>query len=32
MTHVGQDEEVAGEGAGKQFNLAGAKSVVVRDP
>jgi simple sugar transport system substrate-binding protein len=29
MTHVGQDEEVAGEGAGKQFNLAGAKSVVV---
>jgi len=29
MTHVGQDEEVAGEGAGKQFNAAGAKSVVV---
>ena len=28
MTHVGQDEEVAGEGAGKQFNSAGAKSVV----
>jgi simple sugar transport system substrate-binding protein len=29
MTHIGQDEEVAGEGAGKQFNAAGAKSVVV---
>jgi|SRR5579862_1951273 len=29
MTHVGQDEMVAGEGAGNQFNLAGAKSVVV---
>jgi simple sugar transport system substrate-binding protein len=29
MTHVGQDEEVAGEGAGRQFNNAGAKSVVV---
>jgi simple sugar transport system substrate-binding protein len=29
MTHVGQDEEIAGEGAGKQFNSAGAKSVVV---
>ncbi|MGH3003777.1 MAG: substrate-binding domain-containing protein [Gaiellaceae bacterium] len=29
MAHVGQDEEVAGEGAGKQFNAAGAKSVVV---
>ncbi|HEX7083183.1 MAG TPA: substrate-binding domain-containing protein [Gaiellaceae bacterium] len=28
-THVGQDEEVAGEGAGRQFNAAGAKSVVV---
>jgi simple sugar transport system substrate-binding protein len=27
--HVGQDEEIAGEGAGKQFNDAGAKSVVV---
>jgi len=27
--HVGQDEEIAGEGAGKQFNAAGAKSVVV---
>ena len=27
--HVGQDEEIAGEGAGKQFTLAGAKSVVV---
>ena len=29
MVHVGQDEEVAGEGAGKQFTAAGAKSVVV---
>src|SRR5581483_8770101 len=29
MTHVGQTEEIAGEGAGKQFNAAGAKSVVV---
>ena len=29
MTHVGQDEIVAGEGAGKQFTAAGAKSVVV---
>jgi simple sugar transport system substrate-binding protein len=29
MVHVGQDEEIAGEGAGKQFNDAGAKSVVV---
>ncbi len=28
-THIGQTEEVAGEGAGKQFNAAGAKSVVV---
>ena len=27
--HVGQDEEIAGEGAGKQFNDAGAKNVVV---
>jgi simple sugar transport system substrate-binding protein len=27
--HVGQNEEIAGEGAGKQFNAAGAKSVVV---
>jgi simple sugar transport system substrate-binding protein len=27
--HVGQDEVVAGEGAGKQFALAGAKEVVV---
>jgi simple sugar transport system substrate-binding protein len=27
--HVGQDEEVAGEGAGKQFSAAGAKEVVV---
>jgi simple sugar transport system substrate-binding protein len=27
--HVGQDEKIAGEGAGKQFNLAGAKEVVV---
>jgi simple sugar transport system substrate-binding protein len=27
--HVGQDEEIAGEGAGKQFTSAGAKSVVV---
>jgi simple sugar transport system substrate-binding protein len=29
MVHVGQTEEVAGEGAGKQFNAAGAKSLVV---
>src|SRR5262249_19709707 len=29
MTHIGQTEEIAGEGAGKQFNAAGAKSVVV---
>ncbi|MGD0712946.1 MAG: substrate-binding domain-containing protein [Gaiellaceae bacterium] len=29
MTHVGQTEEIAGEGAGKQFNTAGAKSVLV---
>ena len=27
--HVGQDEKIAGEGAGKQFNDAGAKEVVV---
>ena len=27
--HVGQNEEIAGEGAGKQFNDAGVKSVVV---
>jgi simple sugar transport system substrate-binding protein len=27
--HVGQDEQIAGEGAGLQFNKAGAKSVVV---
>src|SRR3954447_15494278 len=27
--HVGQEEEIAGEGAGKQFTSAGAKSVVV---
>jgi simple sugar transport system substrate-binding protein len=27
--HVGQSEEIAGEGAGKQFNDAGAKNVVV---
>lgn len=27
--HVGQDEEIAGEGAGKQFTAAGAKNVVV---
>ena len=27
--HVGQDEKIAGQGAGKQFNLAGAKEVVV---
>jgi simple sugar transport system substrate-binding protein len=27
--HVGQDEKIAGEGAGKQFNLVGAKEVVV---
>jgi simple sugar transport system substrate-binding protein len=29
MVHVGQTEELAGEGAGKQFNAAGAKSLVV---
>jgi simple sugar transport system substrate-binding protein len=29
MVHVGQTEEVAGEGAGKQFNAAGAKNLVV---
>ena len=28
-THVGQTEDIAGQGAGKQFNAAGAKSVVV---
>ena len=28
-THIGQTEDVAGEGAGKQFNAAGAKNVVV---
>jgi simple sugar transport system substrate-binding protein len=28
-THVGQDEGIAGEGAGKQFTAAGAKQVVV---
>ncbi len=28
-THVGQTEDVAGQGAGKQFNAAGAKEVVV---
>jgi len=28
-THVGQTEDIAGQGAGKQFNSAGAKSVVV---
>jgi simple sugar transport system substrate-binding protein len=27
--HVGQNEEIAGEGAGKQFTAAGAKNVVV---
>jgi len=27
--HVGQTEDVAGEGAGKQFNAAGAKNLVV---
>jgi simple sugar transport system substrate-binding protein len=29
MVHVGQSEEIAGEGAGKQFTDAGAKNVVV---
>ncbi len=29
MVHVGQTEDVAGEGAGKQFNAAGAKNLVV---
>jgi len=29
MVHVGQTEEIAGEGAGKQFKTAGAKKVLV---
>ncbi|HZQ64152.1 MAG TPA: substrate-binding domain-containing protein [Gaiellaceae bacterium] len=29
MVHVGQTEDVAGQGAGKQFNAAGAKNLVV---
>jgi simple sugar transport system substrate-binding protein len=29
MVHVGQTEDIAGEGAGKQFNSAGAKNLVV---
>jgi simple sugar transport system substrate-binding protein len=29
MVHVGQTEDVAGQGAGKQFNTAGAKNLVV---
>ena len=29
MTHVGQTEDVAGQGAGLQFNTAGAKNLVV---
>jgi simple sugar transport system substrate-binding protein len=29
MVHVGQTEDVAGEGAGKQFTAAGAKNLVV---
>ena len=29
MVHVGQTEEIAGEGAGKQFKAAGAKKVLV---
>jgi simple sugar transport system substrate-binding protein len=29
MVHVGQTEDVAGQGAGKQFNAVGAKSLVV---
>ena len=29
MTHVGQTEDVAGQGAGRQFTLAGAKNLVV---
>jgi len=29
MTHVGQTEDVAGQGAGKQFTAAGAKNLVV---
>jgi simple sugar transport system substrate-binding protein len=29
MVHVGQTEDVAGQGAGKQFNSAGAKNLVV---
>src|SRR5206468_8990755 len=29
MVHVGQTEDVAGAGAGKQFNAAGAKNLVV---
>lgn len=29
MTHVGQTEDIAGQGAGLQFNAAGAKNLVV---
>src|SRR5438067_12653015 len=29
MVHVGQTEDIAGQGAGKQFNAAGAKNLVV---
>jgi simple sugar transport system substrate-binding protein len=29
MTHVGQTEDIAGQGAGLQFNTAGAKNLVV---
>ena len=31
MVHVGQTEDVAGQGAGKQFKSAGAKKVLI-DP
>ena len=29
MAHVGQTEDIAGQGAGKMFNAAGAKNLVV---
>ena len=29
MVHVGQTEDVAGQGAGKQFKSAGAKKVLI---
>ena len=32
ITHVGQTEEIAGEGAGEQLKEAGAHEAAVRDP